>query len=260
MLLVCGRGAADPGGAAADSVSDPARPRRPAARLRARRAEGDDAAGGRARRHPAAAPLRVGVLHGTSRAAAEPAADLAARGRTRRDDDGRCGRGRACGRRSSLGGGVRPRRGRVADRSDRGHCDREAARGAATADRHHRGREPRQRRDGARAAAHGDRRRCRGVVLALGRRRAARAQHRRRDRRRPRRRLRDPPRSACARQPAARGDDRLPDRLLRVPAGVGARRLGRARGRHRRRLHGLVHARADDGADAPAGPAGSGRC
>ena len=69
----------------------------------------------------------------------------------------------------------------------------------------------------------------------------------------------DPPRPARARQPAARGDDRLPHRLLRVPAGGGARRLGRARGRHRRRLHGLVHARADDRADAPAGPAGSGR-
>ena len=52
----------------------------------------------------------------------------------------------------------------------------------------------------------------------------------------------DSPHPASARQPAARGDDRVPDRLLHVPPGRGAPRLGRARGRHRRRLHGLVHA------------------
>ena len=98
-----------------------------------------------------------------------------------------------------------------------------------------------------------------GDVLGLGRGRAARAQHRRRDRRRARGRLRDPPRPARARQPAARGDDRLPHRLPRLPARDGARRLGRARGRHRRRLHGLVHARADDRADAPRSATGSGR-
>ena len=49
--------------------------------VRAGRAEGDDAAGGRPDRDPAAAPLRGGVLHRAARAAAEPAADLAARGR-----------------------------------------------------------------------------------------------------------------------------------------------------------------------------------
>src|SRR3954463_6495627 len=49
----------------------------------------------------------------------------------------------------------------------------------------------------------------------------------------------------------------LPAPALRVsgglPAGPGARRLGRARGRHGRDLHGLPHARADDRADATAG-------
>ena len=47
---------------------------------------------------------------------------------------------------------------------------------------------------------------------------------------------------------------RAPHRLLRLPARAGGRRLGRARGGHGRRLHGLVHAGADDAADATAGP------
>ena len=76
--------------------------------------------------------------------------------------------GRAQGHRPAVGRGVRARRGRLADRPDRGHRDRPAARGAAAADRHHRGREPRQRRYRARAAAHGDRRRGDGDVLARG--------------------------------------------------------------------------------------------
>ena len=85
--------------------------------------------------------------------------DLAARGRARRDDDGRRGGRRARDHRPAVGGVVRARRRRLADGSDRGHRDRAAARGAAAADRHHRGREPRERRHRARAAAHGDRRR-----------------------------------------------------------------------------------------------------
>ena len=44
-----------------------------------------------------------------------------------------------------------------------------------------------------------------------------------------------------------------------LPA-VGDRRLRRARRRHRRRLHGLVHARADDGADSPPGRGILGAC
>ena len=65
--------------------------------------------------------------------------------------------------------------------------------------------------------------------------------------------LRDPP-GASPHQPLADLDrDRAAVGLLRLPAGAGGRRLGRARRRHRGRLRGLVHARADDRADAPAG-------
>ena len=98
-----------------------------------------------------------------------------------------------------------------------------------------------------------------GSFSAWERGRPSRPQHRRWDRPRSRGRLRDPPRPASARQPAARGDDRISDRLPRLPAGDGDRRLGRARGRHRGRLHGLAHARADDGPDASARDTASGR-
>ena len=102
-LLVVGGGAADPGRAAADPVPDPARPRRPPARLRAGRA---------AVTMPPEVVLIgilppllyvVGVLHRPARAAAEPAADLAARDRARRDDDGRRRRRRARDHRPSVG-------------------------------------------------------------------------------------------------------------------------------------------------------------
>ena len=55
-------------------------------------------------------------------------------------------------------------------------------------------------------------------------------------------------------QPLADRDrDRAALGLLRLPAGAGGGRLRRARGGHGRHLRGLVHARADDRADAAAG-------
>ena len=71
------------------------------------------------------------------------------------------------------------------------------------------------------------------------------AEHRRRDRRRPRGRLRRAAGAPAGRRPADRGGDRASLRLSRVLARLGARRLGRARRRDDRRLHGLVHAGAD---------------
>ncbi len=246
-------GAADPRGAPPDPVSDPPRPRRVASRVRARRADRDDAAAARPRRDPAAAPLRVRVLHGAPRAAPEPPPDLAPLDRSgRRDDRGRRGR-RARGGGYRLGGVVRARRRRVADRSDRRHRDRAAARRPAPADRHRGGGEPGQRRDGARAAPDRAPRRRLGHVRRVVGELGPPRHDRRRDRRRARRRLRHPPGAASARQSAPRGDDRLPHRIPRVPARLGARRLGGAGGRHGRRLHGLVYAGADHRADAAPG-------
>ena len=69
----------------------------------------------------------------------------------------------------------------------------------------------------------------------------------------------DPLRAPAGVQPAARGDDRVSHRLLRVPAGLCDRRLRRARGRDGRRLHGLAHAGADDGARRGSRATASGR-
>ena len=253
MLLVCRCGAPDPLRPVADPVSDPARARRAPDRIRARRAQADPAAGARARRDPPAASLRVCLFHGAPRAAAEPEGDLAARRRARRDDDGRSRGRRARRRRSAVGRGVHPRRRRLADRSDRGDRDRPATRRAAPADRRDRGREPRQRRHRARVPADGDRGGGGRDVLAVGGGAPARRHDRGWGRGRARGRLCDPLRAAAPRQSVARGDPRFPDGLLRVPARLGDRRLGRARGRHGRRLHRLAHAGADDGGDAPAG-------
>ena len=77
------------------------------------------------------------------------------------------------------------------------------------------------------------------------------AEHRRRHRRRARRRLRRQAGAPPRRRHADGGRDRAPVRLSRLPARCGARRLGGARRRDDRRLHGLVHPAAHDGADAP---------
>ena len=75
---------------------------------------------------------------------------------------------------------------------------------------------------------------------------------------RPRGRLPAAPVPAPHQPLADRDRDRAALGLLRLPAGAGGRRLGGARRRHRRRLRRLVHARADDRADAAAGRRGLG--
>ena len=111
-------------------------------------------------------------------------------------------------------------------------------------------REPPQRRHRARPLQDRGHRSRRRVVLPVGCLVAARRQRHRRHRRRARRRLRGAPGSPPDRRHADRGGDRAPLRLPRVSAGGCARRLRRARGGDDRRLHGLVHARADDRQDA----------
>ena len=106
-LLVAVAGAARARAGAAHPVPDPARPRRHRARLRARDAGPRAAAGPRARRRPAAAPLRRHVLHLAARAEGEPAADRPARGGARGRDDGRRRGCRPC-RRSTGSAGRRP--------------------------------------------------------------------------------------------------------------------------------------------------------
>ena len=164
-----GCGPADPGRAASHPVPDPARPRRPPARVRTGRPDDHDAAAARPRRDPAAAALRVRLLDRPARAAAQPAADLAPLPGGRRRDDSRRRRGRARDDGGRLGRGIRARRRRLADRPDRGDRDRAAPRSPTAPDRHRGGREPRQRRHGARAPPHrAARRRHRRVLRLVG--------------------------------------------------------------------------------------------
>jgi CPA1 family monovalent cation:H+ antiporter len=82
-----------------------------------------------------------------ARPARQPEAGRTARGGPRAPDDGRRRRGRARDRpRTAVGGGVRPRRRRLADRPDRGDGDHAASRRAAADRVDRRGREPGQRR------------------------------------------------------------------------------------------------------------------
>ena len=167
-------------------------------------------------------------------------------------------RRRARDARAELGGRLRARGDRLADRSDRRDRDRPAPGPAQASPRPHRRREPRQRRNRARRIqVRGGSRRDRRVLAQRGGR-ALRAQRRRRDRGRARGRLPGPPASKEARQPARRDHRLAADRLLRLPARLRARRLGRARRGHGRHLHGLAHPRADDRADAPPGTGGLG--
>ena len=100
---------------------------------------------------PAAAALLGRVLHLAARPAHERAADLAARGRARARDDAHRRRRLPRGdRRALVAGLLRDRRDRRADRRGRGDRDRLAARAPAPARDADRGREPDQRRDGAR--------------------------------------------------------------------------------------------------------------
>ena len=117
----------------------------------------------------------------------------------------------------------------------------------------HRRREPRQRRDGARPLQVRRRGGRRGNLLTLERVVASRRERGRRDRCRPRSRVRRAADSAPCRRSADGGLDRSPFRLSRVPARGGARRLGRARRGDDRRLHGLVHAAADERRDTALG-------
>ena len=171
---------------AAHPVSDPARPRRARARLRARGADGDAPARRGPLRDPAAAPLLGRVQHGTARPEAQPAPDLAARDRAGGVDDGG-GRGRGSLRdRPVVADRVRARCRRLADRSDRGDVDRPQVRRPAARDRDRRGREPRQRRDRARPLqVRGCGRRHR-LLLARHRGRGLRLDRPRRNRGRPR--------------------------------------------------------------------------
>ena len=181
-------------------------------------------------------------------------ADLAARDRARHRYHLR--RGSRCTRdlrRHVLGGGVHPRSDRLADRRARRLGCRPPVRIAPAAHLDPRGREPRQRRHGARPLQDRCRGGGRGLVLALERVVAPRRERDRRHRRRSRRRLRRAPGAQARRRHADRGGDRPPLGVPRLPAGGRAGRLRRPRCGHDRRLHGLVHAAAHDGGDPPLG-------
>ena len=196
----------------------------------------------------------VGVLHRPARAALEPPADLAARDRARRRHHRRRGVGRARGdRRPLLGRRVHARRDRLADRRARVDRGGPARRRTAARDRDHRRREPRQRRDRARALQDGRRGGGHRRLLVLERIRAPLPQRDRRTRRRARGGLGGAPGAPPRRRHPDRGGARAPLRLPRLPARSGARRLRRARRGHDRRLHGLVHAAAHDRRDPALG-------
>ena len=258
-LLAAGAGAPRDRAGRPGAVPHPPRARRPRPRLRSWHADHRALARPRARRIPAAAPLRRSLLHAAPGATGERGLDLDPRSRSRAGHDGRRRGSRPrCHTGADLADGLRARSDRLPHRPDSGHRDRPAARAPAPADRDHRGREPRQRRHRSRRLPRRRRRRRHRQLLArlgLG---ALRAQ---RDRRHPRRaggRHRDPTGPPPAEQSARRDHDLDPQRVLRVSPRSRARRFRRAGGRHRRRLHGLVHARADDLADAASGPGGVG--
>ena len=242
-----GRGPDDAGARPRRAVSDPARDRRQPRRLRARRARRRARPGARPLHLPAAAAVQRGVLLLAARPAQEPAPDHAQRDRARAPDHGRRGGHRARrDRRAAVGGGVRPRRDRLADRPARGDHDRAAPRRAAERDGGHRGREPRQRRHGARRLPGGRRRGGRQLRPArrdgrLRRQRGRRDRVRRRLRARARPGLQEDRRRRRRRRRALAGV-----RLHRLPAGGGARRLGRARRRRGRPDRRAALARALD--------------
>ena len=177
---------------AADPVSDPARRRRAAARFHARGAEPGPAPRPRARRDPPAAALLGCLQHGPPRSARNlrPISFLAIG--LVAADDGHGGRDGALRDRTVVAGRVRPRRRGLADRSARRDDDRQAARRSAARCRDHRGREPRQRRHGARPLQVRGRRGAHRHVLAPRGRREPRLVGSRRHRSRPRRRPGDP--------------------------------------------------------------------
>ena len=158
------RGAARPRADRTDPLPDPARARWAGARLPAGHARARPRPGARALRGAAAAPVRRSVLHLAPRPARERAADRPARNRPRRRHHARGRGGCARARRGpDVEERLRAGRNRLADRSDRRNGHRAAAGRAPAARDHRRGREPGQRRHGARAlpARPGTSRSCR---------------------------------------------------------------------------------------------------
>ena len=239
------------------SVPDPARARRARAGLHSRRPRADLALGARPRRDPAAASVLRRILHGAAGASGEPAADLTARGRPRRRHDARS-RGRRPRRHGSeLGRLLRPRRDRLADRPHRGDGDRPAVRRPAANRLDRGGREPRQRRHGARRPLRRGRHRGRlGELLDLERGLRLRRERGRRDRRRPRGRVGRRARADPARQHPGRDPDRPALRLPRLHPRPSARSLRCPCRRHDRRLPGLARSRAVDAGHADPGAGG----
>ncbi len=129
--------------------------------------------------------------------------------------------------------GVRARRHRVAHGSDRRDGDRPPLRRPAAPGDDRRGREPDQRRHGARRLPLRGRRGGLRQLLHLGGRAQVRLRRDSRHRHRPRRRLADPAGATPARQSSARDHDRPAQRLPRVHPGRTGRRVGGAARRSR---------------------------
>ena len=243
----------DEGGA---SLSDPARCRRAAAGVRARPADRRTAARSRPDPLPAAAPVHRRLRHTDPGPPREPRPDPAAvrRARDLHDADRRRRRQRDhSGARA--GGRNRARGDHLPDGRPRRDHDHSPAPGAAATDHDPRGREPPQRRRGARHVSRGGRRR--GLRDRNGRAERPPAEVRRRGGRRrgPRRRGRVRVRLHL---PAARestGRDRAVARhpVRRVPAGGEPPALGRPVGRDRR-----AHPRSGVRPDLLARDAGAG--
>ena len=157
-----------------------------------------------------------------------------------------------------VGGGVHARRDRRADRPGGGDRDRAPSERAAAGHLGHRGREPDQRRHGARRLQGRRGGRPRRDVLAVGGGHGVRARRRGRDPARAGRRLahRGGP-GPVGRHPG-RDHDLAAERLRGLPARRAAGLLGRAGGRdggHRRRLAGAADLQREH---APAGLRGLG--
>ena len=250
----CGhRRARRAGGCAARALPDHARAGRYRDRLSSGRSNRGARPGHRAPDLPPAAPVRRGVLHLGARAAPERPSDRGPRDPARVRDDGRGGGRGPRGRGAGLGGVVRARRDRLADRRGRARRDPAPSRGAAAAARDRRGREPHERLDRPDPLPRRDRRRGVRLVLALGGGPRVHRKRHRRPGRRPGRGLGDPAGPLAHRRPAHRDHDLDPLRVRGLPARGGTRLLRRDRGGHDRHLHGLVHASAHDPRDAPPG-------
>ncbi len=244
--------------AARHPVPDRARARGDPARLPARRPRGRAPSRPGPGDLPAAAALRGGVLRGPANAARQRTCLVADLDRPRAGDHllGRGRRPRAD--RPALGGRLRARRHRLADRPGRCDRDRPPARRPAPAGQPSRGREPAQRLLGADRLpgrrGGGDRRQ----LLAGRRHGRLRGRGCRRDRDRAAGRRGDRRGQAAARRHSRRDHDLDLQRIRGLPSSRAARRLGRARGSHHRDLPGLARASDLDRADADTGIRGLG--